>query len=79
MRISQTPVLFFQDLSGRGKGKRQEKHETKQIKNINIEELPEEIKDGTVLKCINGKFFLDKETEEEISKRIEEKMNRLWN
>ena len=54
-------------------------NETKQIKNINIEELPEEIKDGTVLKCINGKFFLDKETEEEISKRIEEKMNRLWN
>ena len=54
-------------------------NETKQIKNINIEELPEEITDGTVLKCINGKFFLDKETEEEISKRIEEKMNRLWN
>lgn len=25
------------------------------------------------------KIFLDKETEEEISKRIEEKMNRLWN
>ncbi len=54
-------------------------NETKQIKNINIEELPEEIKDGTVLKCINGKFFLDKETEEEISKQMEEKMNRLWN
>lgn len=52
---------------------------TKEIKNINIEELPEEIKEGTVLKCINGKYFLDKETEEQISKQIEEKMNRLWN
>ena len=49
------------------------------ISEENAKELPEEIKDGTVLKCINGKFFLDKETEEEISKRIEEKMNRLWN
>ena len=54
-------------------------NKTKEIKNINIEELPEEIKEGTVLKCINGKYFLDKETEEQISKQIEEKMNRLWN
>lgn len=54
-------------------------NKTKEIRNINIEELPEEIKEGTILKCINGKYFLDKESEEQISSRIEEKMNRLWN
>ena len=41
--------------------------------------VPPKYDDDISLECINGKFFLDKETEEEISKRIEEKMNRLWN
>ena len=52
---------------------------TKQIKNIKKENLPDEVKEGTVLKCINGRYFLAKESEEEISTRIEEKMNKLWN
>lgn len=52
---------------------------TKKIKNVKKEDLPDEIKEGTVLKCINGKYFLDKESEEQISNRIEEKMNKLWN
>lgn len=56
-----------------------ENNETKEIKNVIKKYLPYDIKEGTVLKCINGKYFLDKESEEEISNRIEEKMNKLWN
>lgn len=52
---------------------------TKKIKNVAKDELPTEAREGTILKCINGKYFLNKESEDEISKRIEEKMNNLWN
>ena len=52
---------------------------TKKIQNVAKDELPTEAREGTILKCINGKYFLNKESEDEISKRIEEKMNNLWN
>ena len=46
---------------------------------INKSELPQEVKEGNVLKYQNGKYKIDVEKHEEISKRIKEKMDNLWN
>jgi len=56
-----------------------ENRDTGEIVNIKKVDLPENVRDGTVLKYINGKYELDKEKQEEIQKRIEEKMKKLWN
>ncbi len=50
----------------------------KQIIHIDVSRLPENIKDGTVLKFENGKFSIDFEMQEEIEKRIEQKMESVW-
>ena len=47
--------------------------------NININELPNEIKTGDIIKKINGKYFIDEEETKSVEKRIEDKMNDLWN
>jgi len=52
---------------------------TQEIINININELPNEIKTGDIIKKINGKYFIDEEETRTIEKRIEDKMNDLWN
>lgn len=48
---------------------------------INIErsKLPSNLKEGDILKCINGKYSLDKERTQEETNRIRSKMNDLWN
>ena len=46
--------------------------------NININELPNEIKTGDIIKKINGKYFIDEEETKSVEKRIEDKMNDLW-
>lgn len=50
-------------------------------KKINIErnKLPNNIKEGDILKCINGKYSLDKERTQEETNRLRSKMNDLWN
>lgn len=55
-----------------------EDRKTGEIKQIQKAELPENIKEGNVLKFESGKYQIDNEKQEEISKRIEQKMNNLW-
>lgn len=48
---------------------------------INIEKskLPDDIKEGDILKNINGKYILDREKTIDETNRIKDKMNDLWN
>jgi len=55
-----------------------EDRKTGKIKEIPKSDLPENIKEGNVLKFENGKYYIDNKNQEIISKRIEEKMNNLW-
>lgn len=55
-----------------------ENRQTAEFTNISKDELPDELKEGDIFKEINGKYFIDKSKTEEISKRIENKMNNLW-
>lgn len=52
--------------------------ESKEIIEVDIEELPQEAKEGSVIILENGKYTIDKEEEIKIRKRIEDKMNKLW-
>ena len=56
-----------------------ENRTTQEIVNISISELPNEIKTGDIVKKINGKYFIDEEETKSVKKRIEDKMNDLWN
>lgn len=56
-----------------------ENRETKEIRKININELPEDIKEGSVLKFKSNKYELDLEEEKKIEERISEKMKNIWN
>ena len=53
--------------------------ETKQITEVNIKDLPEEIHEGSILVLEDGKYKLDFNEEEIRRKRIEEKFNKLRN
>lgn len=55
-----------------------QKLENKEMIEINIEELPKEIKEGNVLILENGEYKIDIEEEEKRRKRIEEKTKNLW-
>ena len=50
-----------------------------QIKEIHIVYLPEEAREGTVLKYEDGRYVVDKQMQEEISNRIKRKMDDIWN
>ena len=56
-----------------------ENTKTKEMCNIEIEKLPENIKEGNVIRFENGKYIKDEIKEKEISDRIKEKMDDLWN
>ena len=56
-----------------------EDRETKEMINIKRKDLPEDSHEGSILKLKNGKFELNLEEDEEIEKRIKEKMDNLWN
>lgn len=43
------------------------------------EDLEEGLKEGDIIKEENGKYVKNIESQEETEKRIQEKMNRLWN
>ena len=55
-----------------------ENRETKELRKIELEKLPKNLKEGNILKLKNNQFDLDKEEEEKIAKRIQEKMNNIW-
>lgn len=56
-----------------------EDRHTGKMYNIEKNKLPEDIKEGNVLKFENGKYVRDEAKEQEISNRIKDKMNNLWN
>lgn len=56
-----------------------ENRETKEIRKINFNELPENLKEGNVLKLQNNKYEIDLEEQQNIEKRIAEKMKNIWN
>lgn len=56
-----------------------ENRENGNRKNIERNKLPPNIEEGDILKCINGKFSLDKEKTVDETNRIKNKMNDLWN
>ena len=47
--------------------------------NIKKEDLPQNIKEGSIIKYKNGEYSIDEEKEQEISDRIKQKMDNLWN
>ena len=55
-----------------------EDRKTGKMKNISKEKLPIQSKEGDIIKCINGKYFLDIEETEKIEKDIQENYNNLW-
>ena len=56
-----------------------ENRDTKEMINFNIEDLPEEIKEGSIIAYKDGKFHIDEESRKEIEDRIKQKMDDLWN
>lgn len=55
-----------------------EDRKTGKIKNVDKQKIPENCKEGDIIKCINGKYFLDKEETEKVEKEIQDKYNNLW-
>ncbi len=56
-----------------------ENRQTKEIIDINLQDLPKEIKEGTILKWNKGKYEIDFEEQNNIEDRIKQKMDNLWN
>ena len=46
---------------------------------IEKNKLPSNLKEGDILKCVNGKYSLEKEKTQNETERIKNKMNKLWN
>ena len=51
---------------------------TNEIISVDKDELPEGIDEGDILNRINGKYIIDRDKTEEVSNRIRDKMNNLW-
>ena len=51
--------------------------DTKELLEIDIEKLPKNIKDGTILKLENNQYLLDEITQKTREETIREKMERL--
>ena len=47
--------------------------------NVKREDLPANIKEGDILKEVDGKYFIDEELTQKTSQRIKRKMDDLWN
>ena len=41
--------------------------------------LPENIKEGSILQYVNGKYTYNEELTREETKKIQDRMNKLWN
>lgn len=55
-----------------------ENRDTGEVFNINKNELPQEAKEGTILKLNNNKYEIDLEEQKIVEDRIKNKMNKLW-
>lgn len=47
--------------------------------NVNKNELPEGIKEGSILKKVNGRYIFDEEKTKKVEEEIKNKMDDLWN
>ena len=56
-----------------------ENRETNEIKHIKKDMLPENIKEGSILQYVNGKYTYNEELTKEENNRIQDRMNKLWN
>ncbi len=56
-----------------------ENRRTNEIKKVKKDMLPENIKEGSILQYVNGKYTYNEELTKEATKRIQERMNKLWN
>ena len=55
-----------------------ENRETQEMVNIKIDNLPKNIKEGSIIKFENNEYRIDEEKERETSERIKQKMDNLW-
>ena len=55
-----------------------ENRETQEMVNIKIDNLPKNIKEGSIIKFENNEYRIDEEKEKETSERIKQKMDNLW-
>ena len=56
-----------------------ENRKTNEIKNVKKDMLPENIREGSILQYVNGKYTYNEELTKEENKRIQDRMNKLWN
>lgn len=55
-----------------------EDRKTGKMKNVTKDKIPEECHEGDILKCINGKYILDKEKTLKVEKEIQDRYKNLW-
>ena len=55
-----------------------ENRRSKKIIQIDISNLPEGTKEGTVLRLCRGKLYIDTRLQNKIQDRIQSKMNDIW-
>ena len=56
-----------------------ENRENQKMINVGRDKIPEGVKEGDIVRVINGKILKDEKKTEEVSKRIKNKMDDLWN
>lgn len=56
-----------------------ENRSTGEIIEIDKNKLPENVKEGTIIKKQNDTYIIDIDKTEEVTQRIKKKMDRLWN
>ena len=56
-----------------------ENRKTNEVKNVKKDMLPENIKEGSILQYVNGKYTYNEELTKEENNRIQDRMNKLWN
>lgn len=55
-----------------------ENRDTGEMFNVSRNDLPQEVKEGTILKLNNNKYEIDLEEQKIVEDRIKDKMNKLW-
>ena len=56
-----------------------ENRKTNEIRNVKKDMLPKNIKEGSILQYVNGKYLYNEERTQEETNRIQDRMNKLWN
>ena len=55
-----------------------ENRDTGEMFNVSRNDLPQEVKEGTILKINNNKYEVDLGEQKIVEDRIKDKMNKLW-